>query len=262
MKAVILAAGRGSRIKDITCGSPKSLLRFGDRTILDLQLDSLFRAGLNDIAIVVGWRSEEIIDHVSRRLAGSPGRVEFISNHEFDLTNNMYSLAQAREWLAGEPFLCINADVLHHPDILFPILDRSEDIAVLIDREFHEETTKVVISGGEVLDLRKDISRDDSSGTFVNMATFSPRGSHELFTRAAALFEKGRKNQFFNDVIRLLITGGLRVGFAETDGLPWAEIDDAGDLVYARTQVFPRLDAHDILPSVLTEKDDHLSSVA
>lgn len=262
MKTVILAAGRGSRIKDITRGSPKCLLRFGDRTILDFQLDSLFRAGLNDVGVVVGCCSEEIIDHVTRRLAGRPSRVAFIFNHEFDSTNNMYSLSQAREWLAGEPFLCVNADVLYHPDIVSPILERSEDIAVLIDRQFHEETTKVVISGGEVLDLRKGISRDDASGTFVNMAIFSPRGSHQLFTRAAALFERGRKNQFFNDVIRLLIADGLRVGFAETNGLPWAEIDDADDLVYARTQVYPRLDSYDELPSVLTEKDERLSSVA
>lgn len=241
MKAVILAAGRGSRIHSVTQGTPKCLLRFGSGAILDFQLEGLALAGITDIAIVIGHQGDRIIRHVAERHPDKMERIEFIRNPRFAYTNNMYSLWLARDWLAGAGFLVLNADVLCHPGVLLPAVQSTAEIFVVVDPEFREETTKVIIRGGRVLALSKSISREDYSGTFVNIAAFSAAGSRALFAKAESLFAQGELNQFFNDVVGYLIREGVRVSYTETSGLPWAEIDDANDLAFARTQVLPLL---------------------
>ena len=241
MRAVILAAGRGTRIAEVTGGRPKCLLSFGDRTVLDVQIESLFGLGVTDLAIVVGHEREQIVEHVARHQLRAPAHVEFITNAEFACTNNMYSLWLARHWLRGERFICLNADVLCHPDILQPAVAARHDLSLVIDRQFREETTKVILRNGRVLALSKAISRRRADGTFVGVATFSPRGSSLLFARAESLFAAGHVNQFFNDVIGELAAEHVPVHITETGGLPWAEVDDFNDLLFARTEVYPKI---------------------
>jgi len=241
MKSIILAAGRGTRIYPVTHGLPKCLLSFGRQTILDAQIESLFRLGLTDLAIVVGYNKDQIICHVERRHPDKLKHIEFITNPDFASTNNMYSLWLAREWLGETSFLCLNGDVLCHPDILLPAVATRADISVVIDREFREETTKVIIRNGRVVMMKKGISRQDFNGTFLGIATFSRRGTKMLFAQAESEFAEGQVNQFFNDAISHLATKGVRVDFTETGGLPWAEVDDANDWLFAQTQVYPHL---------------------
>lgn len=242
MKTVILAAGRGSRIYPVTHGIPKCLLSFGDRTILDFQIESLFRAKVTDIAIIVGHEKDQVIRHVERRHADKVKGITFITNAEFADTNNMYSLWLARDWLGEASFLCLNGDVLFHPDILPPAVATRANISVVIDREFREETTKVIIRNGRVLQLKKSISRQDCSGTFIGISTFSRKGSKMLFEKAESAIAEGEVNQFFNDIIGDLAAHDVTVGFTETGALPWVEIDDTSDFLFARTQVYPQLD--------------------
>jgi choline kinase len=75
MKAVILAAGLCKRIRQITGGRPKCLLQVGGQTILDYQLESLFRAGINSAAIVVGYGKKHIINHVTEHHSTSLTRI-------------------------------------------------------------------------------------------------------------------------------------------------------------------------------------------
>jgi choline kinase len=121
VKAVILAAGRGTRIQELTHGLPKCLLSFEDRNILDFQLGGLLQAGISKIAIVVGHAKEAIVDHVARHYLNKHAGITFITNPEFACTNNIYSLWLTRDWLGGDAFFCLSADVLFHPGILLPV---------------------------------------------------------------------------------------------------------------------------------------------
>src|SRR5512138_1095980 len=99
MKAVILAAGRGTRISSISGETPKCLLRFGEEAILDFQLGALFDAGVTDVAMVVGYQKEKIVQHVARSYPDLRHRISFIFNPRFAETNNSYSLSLARPWV-------------------------------------------------------------------------------------------------------------------------------------------------------------------
>ncbi|MFQ5739408.1 MAG: NTP transferase domain-containing protein [Acidobacteriota bacterium] len=241
MKAVILAAGLGSRINSITRGLPKCLLKFGSRTILDFQIESLFQKGVRKLAVVVGFAADQVVEHVRGHHSDKLSNIAFITNPDFSSTNNMYSLWRAKEWLGKDPFLCLNADVLCHPDIFVPALSARADYSIVIDRHFREETTKVRIHKGRVLDLKKSLSRQECSGTFVGIATFSPLGSRRLFAKAESMFASGQVNQFFNDILDQMCAEGALVRFSETGALPWAEVDDPEDLRFAQVHVYPEV---------------------
>lgn len=243
MRAVILAAGRGSRIAAVTRGRPKSLLSFGGLALLDRQIASLLELGVSAVAIVVGYERDQIVDHVVRHHSRALDAVDFVTNRAFASTNNMYSLWQARPWLGREPFVCLNADVLCHPEILRPAVEATSDISLVVDREVREETAKVVIRDGRVRALSKTIAPPECDGTFTGIATFSARGSRLLFARAEAEFLAGRVTQFFNDVIGQLAAEGVPIYFTETGGLPWTEVDDERDLLAARRETYPQIEA-------------------
>ena len=241
MKAVILAAGQGTRIRSVHGEHPKCLIEVDNTTILDHQLDSLSLAGIRDVAIVVGYEKEQIIDHVMNRRTNNRQRIHFIENPAFAISNNIYSLWLALEWLRGDSFIVLNADVIFDADIL-DIAVRSEvPISMIVDPSWRDETMKVIIHGDRVLQMSKKISRERFSGTYIGITVFSKTIQSRFFDKMGTLISAGRVNDFFNIAVQELVDEGVHVGYTSTDGLAWAEIDDPTDLSFAQQNVFPQL---------------------
>ena len=241
MKALILAAGRGTRIRSIHGEHPKCLISFEGDAILDHQIHGLFTAGIRDIGIVVGYESEQIMKHVETRYRDHLHRFSFIHNSKFESTNNIYSLWVARDWLRGEAFICLNADVLCDPDILIPAARTTAPISMIVDPEWRDETMKVIIRDGRVVKMSKKIPRSQFSGTYLGITTLSFGIQRDFFRSLDNLVAGGHVNEFFNVAVQDLADTGVKVGFTSTDGLSWAEIDDPADLAFAREHVFPKL---------------------
>jgi choline kinase len=241
VKAVILAAGQGTRIRSVHGEHPKCLIEVDNTTILDHQLDSLSLAGIREVAIVVGYEKEQIINHVTNRRADNLQRIHFIENPAFAISNNIYSLWLALEWLRGDSFIVLNADVIFDAEIL-DIAVRSEvPISMIVDPSWRDETMKVIIHGDRVLQMSKKISREHFSGTYIGITMFSKTIQPRLFDKMSALISAGRVNDFFNIAVQELVDEGVHVGYTSTDGLAWAEIDDPTDLSFAQQNVFPQL---------------------
>ena len=188
MNAVILAAGRGTRIEPVIHGCPKCLLEFGGRTILDCQIEGLWAAGVSRIGIVIGHNGSRIVEHIGRTYTGCLDSFHFITNPAFATTNNIYSLWMAREWAELDDFLCLNADVLCHPDILLPAVATQRQVSMIVDPGWRDETMKVLIRDGNVARMSKAISRDEYSGTYIGITTFSREITAPLFRE----FESGQ----------------------------------------------------------------------
>ena len=241
MKALILAAGQGTRIRMVHGERPKCLIRVDGRTILDHQLQSLHVAGIHDVGIVVGYQEDQIIRHVRGSHYDKGQTISFIKNPAFATTNNIYSLWLARDWLGGDSFACLNADVVYDPCILQAALASKEPVSMIVDPEWRDETMKVIISGDRVIQMSKRIPAERFSGTYIGITVFSAQGTQRLFDKLAKLVGSGRVNEFFNIAVQQLADERVRVGFTSTAGLPWAEIDDPADLMFAQQSVFPRL---------------------
>jgi len=241
MKAVILAAGQGTRIRCVHGERPKCLIEAGENTILDHQLEALSLAGIDEVAIVVGYEKQQIIDHVRARFGRVGPAVHFIENPAFALTNNIYSLWLARDWLRGESFACLNADVIFDPEILDSALPGSALISMIVDPEWRDETMKVIICGDQVIRMSKKISREQFSGTYIGVTLFHRAVQDRFFSKMQKLIDAGCVNDFFNTAVQELADDGVCIGFTTTGGLAWAEIDDPLDLTFARQNVFPQL---------------------
>ena len=241
MKAVILAAGQGTRIRAVHGERPKCLIKVDDKTILDHQIDGLSKAGIDDIAIVVGYEKQQIIRHVQKRFGRSTLRIHFIDNPAFALTNNIYSLWMARDWLNGDGFACLNADVIFDSKILDSALKASSPILMIVDPEWRDETMKVIIDNGQIVQMSKQISQSEFSGTYIGITVFDQLINPRFFTKMQDLIDAGRVNEFFNVAVQELVDEGIGVGFTTTGGGAWAEIDDPLDLTFAQQNVFPQL---------------------
>lgn len=130
MKAIVLASGVGKRLQPLTNYIPKPLIRVRDKTILDYQLESLIRYGINDIVITTGPFKEKIQEHVRRNYAIE---VQFIHNPEYETTNYIYTL-----WLTRD---VIDRDIiLLHGDLLFD--------SILIGRLMKAKNNCVLVNKG------------------------------------------------------------------------------------------------------------------
>ena len=92
--------------------------------------------------------------------------------------------------------------------------------------------------------MSKRIPQSEFSGTYIGITSFAADAQAELFKKVNNLIRTGKDNEFFNVAVQQLADEGLEVGFTSTGNLPWAEIDDPGDLAFARLYVFPRLTSH------------------
>ena len=160
MKAVILAAGQGTRIRSVHGEHPKCLIEVDESTILDHQLEALSIAGINDVAIVVGYEKEQIIAHIRNKRLSYDQRIHFIENPAFAITNNIYSLWLATDWLHGDSFIVLNADVVFDPDILNSAVQPYAPISMIVDPLWRDETMKVVIEDDRVTRMSKRISQE------------------------------------------------------------------------------------------------------
>jgi choline kinase len=243
MKAIILAAGQGTRIRSAHGERPKCLIPF-DRTgwtILDQQIDGLFSSGAREIGIVVGYEKDQIIRHVTRNYRSRLHRFRFIENPAFAETNNIYSLWMARNWVKGSSFAVLNADVVFDPRILPSAMSSRAPITMIVDPAWRDETMKVVIEKDRVVRMSKQIGHHEFSATYIGITIVDAAANARLFDRIEDFVVRGEDRVFFNAAVQELTDEGLRVGYTETEGLPWAEIDDPGDLAFARLNVFPML---------------------
>jgi choline kinase len=243
MKGIILAAGQGTRIRSAHGEHPKCLIPFNDSdwTILDQQIYSLLRAGVREIGVVVGYEKDQIIRHITKYHWASLQWFKFIENTRFLQTNNIYSLWLAREWLKGDSFVALNADVALDPEILRPALASTTPITMIVDLAWRDETMKVVIEDHSIVRMSKQITEREFSATYIGITVFSRGIADRLFEKLDRLISQGQEKVFFNVGVQQLIEEGVRVGYTLTADHVWAEIDDPGDLAFARQHVFPKL---------------------
>jgi choline kinase len=117
---------------------------------------------------------------------------------------------------------------------------------MVVDPKWRDETMKVVISQDRVIRMSKRILQSEFNGTYIGVTAFGADAQEGLFAKVDNLIRAGKENEFFNVAVQQLADEGVHVGFTSTGDLPWAEIDDPGDLAFARLYVFPRLNSRPV----------------
>jgi choline kinase len=240
MKAIILVAGKGTRLAPYTDDRPKCLILVGGRSILDHQLDALAAAGVHEVVLVVGCMQEMVRDRLAGRDEFS---FTFIENERYAETNTAYSLWLAR-WEMTDDFIYLNGDVLIHPEVIRRLTGTLAPQALAVERKpCGDEEVKVLLKGCRITALSKTVSPADAYGEFIGIARFS-RGFGPAFR--ASLEEVIERDQLLKAYFELALerlVSSHDLTAVDISDLPTIEIDFPEDLQRAEREVLPRLAA-------------------
>jgi choline kinase len=247
-KAIITAAGLGSRLGALTADKPKCLLKVGHKTILEHAKDALVSGGVQKIVLVRGYHGKKI---------NSPGFI-YYDNHDYLQNNILESLFCAREEIDGE-FIFSYSDIVYNKEIVKALVKAKGDAVIVIDtewrkiyegRELHPETEAELteVASGKVSRVGKGVvSAKKAKGEFIGLAKFSSIGAKILrseFERLERLYKasnapfqhaKNFRQAYFTDMLQELIGRRYEIRPLYMQG-GWRESDTAEDL--ARAQEF------------------------
>ena len=244
-RAIIIGAGRGSRLMPTTAEAPKCFAEVAGRRILDWTVDALRDAGIQQIAFIGGYRIEAV-------QSASP---EFEFRHNVDWANNniLASLFCAED-LMDEPFVCCYSDCLFTANLVSGILETAGDISISVDVGWREryagrtehpadDAEKITAGDGLVTRIEREIPETEAYGEFTGVARFGSDGAEVLRRefhrvrelhaggpfRGARLFEKA----YLIHLLQEMVERGVELRHSDTTG-EYIEIDTQQDFEYAR----------------------------
>ncbi len=239
MKAVILAAGVGKRLWQLTQHRPKCLIEIGGQTLLRRYLTTLASVGIRRADIVVGYKQEMIRAAVAADSCGV--QVHFLVNEQFH-RGSISSLWIARTALDGDVVI-MDADVLFHREILRRLVESPYENALLMDETVKQtgEECMVVVAGGRVIALTKRLPEQyDYAGEGVGFLRVRHADTPHVVASLRGYIDKNAWHMEYEDAL-LEFFRDVKVGHEKIGGLPWTEIDFPEDVRKAELEVLPRL---------------------
>jgi HAD superfamily hydrolase (TIGR01450 family) len=234
MKAVILAAGLGTRLISLTREKPKCLIRVAGKSILDYQIDAYYKAGIQEIVIVGGYKINMIKEHIKKY---KRPKIKILYNKDFNITNNMYSFYLARKEIEGQEIIVSNGDVVFDSSIIYDLVHSDEKDLIACDKgSYNDESMKIIVGPeGYVSDISKKISKEVAYGNSIDLYKFSQPSCSLLLKEASKIIEKEHNMKDWFEIVlqRLLIGSLLKMRPFDINKRPWTEIDNIEDLLEA-----------------------------
>lgn len=238
MKAVILAAGIGNRLRT-THNLPKCLLKINGETLLSRHISILEKYNLSELVIVTGYKQEMIkneIDKISTEL-----NIKLIFNKQFEKGSVLSFLAASNYLKFDSPIVLMDADVLYHPEITNRLLTSSYKNVFLLDRNFEsgDEPVKLCVNRDTIIEFRKKLAADttyDVIGESVGFFRFSENILYALHERALEYRNTSDLDKPYEEVIRdVLLKYPDSFSYEDITDIPWIEIDFPEDIEKAET---------------------------
>ncbi len=204
MKALILAAGIGSRLHHKTSDIPKALVPVSGNPILWYQLSALLSQNIDNVGVVIGKHGNKIIHYIKHTFPNIV--VKYIWNHEFSTSNSSYSFWLAKDFVSGEPYLHLNCDIIFSPSILSKIITSKHNniIAIRKDVSLDGHMEHVELNGSRIthMSIKRTLA---SVGKAFGLAKFSAQHVDESAFLIEGYLYKKDKNQHYYGMIRELV---------------------------------------------------------
>jgi L-glutamine-phosphate cytidylyltransferase len=232
MRAVILAAGRGSRMGALGDDRPKCLVELCGKPLVARQVAALRGGGANEVGIVRGYRAEMI---------DVPGVSTFL-NPRWSETNMVMSLAAAQAWLREGPVIVSYADIFYRRELVRDLAAAPGDLVISYDHAWHTlwsrrfadplsdaETFRADAAGRLVEIGGKTTNIDDIAGQYMGLMKFTPKAWEAVDDLLATLQPAVRDRLDITSLLRLLLAENFPIATLRTEG-QWGEIDNPTDL--------------------------------
>ena len=245
MQAIILAAGMGKRLKELTSDNTKCMVKVNGVTLIERMLRQIERQNVSRIVIVTGYEGQKLKEYIDTLAIGTP--VKFIDNPIYDKTNNIYSLALASEELCEEDTLLFESDLIFEDSVLDELVNDSRETLALVDKyESWMDGTCVKLSDDDTIEAfvpGKKILFEEIPEYYktVNIYKFSKEFSQKYYVPFLKAYEKALgENEYYEQVLRVITMLDEPVIRAKRlTGQKWYEIDDIQDLDIAESIFTP-----------------------
>ncbi len=237
MQAVILAAGMGKRLGELTKDNTKCMLSVNGERLIDRVIKILAARNVTRLVMVVGYKAQNVIDYIGHRYDDKL-KIEYIHNTIYDKTNNIFSLALAQEKLCEDDTILLESDLIFDEKILDMLIDHPDkDLALVAKYETWMDGTMVSIDADRniVNFIPKDAFRYEDVDLYyktLNIYKFSKDFSRKFYVPFLEAYNKVMgNNEYYEQVLRIL----LHLHNSPLKALPinnekWYEIDDVQDL--------------------------------
>ncbi|MCF0208683.1 MAG: aminotransferase class I/II-fold pyridoxal phosphate-dependent enzyme [Bacteroidaceae bacterium] len=242
MQAIILAAGMGRRLGEYTKDNTKCMLPVNGVRLIDRMLGQLAQLNLSRVIIVVGYKGQNVIDHVGNRYADKL-KIEWENNPIYDKTNNIYSLSLVKEKMAEDDTLLLESDLIVADDMLRLIVDDPfPNLALVAKYETWMDGTMMCIDQDcKIVNfVPKEAFRYEDTKHYyktVNIYKFSKDFSKNSYVPFLDAYVKALgNNEYYEQVLRVItLINNSELRAKPIGDLPWYEIDDVQDKDIAET---------------------------
>ena len=242
MQAIILAAGMGKRLKQLTRDNTKCMVKVNGVPLINRTLGQLDRLNLTRIIIVTGYEGQKLRDHIASLDVKTP--ICYIDNPIYDKTNNIYSLALASEYLVAEDTLLLESDIIFEDSVIQCLADDPRDSLALVARyESWMDGTCVKLSESDDIEAMIPGSKFSfrEAGEYyktVNLYKFSKSFSATHYVPFLDAYTKALgNNEYYEQVLKVIVMlddPGIKAKRLD-DSQKWYEIDDIQDLDIAES---------------------------
>lgn len=234
MKALILAAGVGSRLAPLTNDRPKVLVEVAGRSFLFRQLDALAKVGIpsEDVVVVGGYR----IDTLRAELAKGGFQCTVVMNERYADWNNFYSVLVAEPALRGHAFLQLDGDTVLDDKLLPKLMAAPGEAVLAVDcrDELDEETMKVELgAGGAVAAISKKLAPASCAGEYIGITKLSAAAAQQVFADLVTFPERNVTHEYYEHAFDRLTKGALPFSIVDVHDCKVIEIDTVEDLARA-----------------------------
>ena len=242
MKGIILAAGMGTRLLPLTSRQPKCLVNVAGKPMMAYQLDSLQAAGIEECTIVVGHMSQSVRNCFGSNYRGV--RLSYVENSDYETTNNLCSLWQARIEF-NDDVLLLESDLVFDDQLICELIRVDDPNVAVVDRFRPGMDGSVIVADGgavKALVLKSEQSHGfdyNSALKTVNIYRLSNETLIEtILPEIESFLAEGRTDQYYESVFASLIgSNRMDMSVMETGNMHWAEIDTLDDLREAENMI-------------------------
>lgn len=245
MQAVILAAGMGKRLKELTRNNTKCMIKVNGVTLIERMLRQIDGQHLSRIVIVVGYEGQKLINHIGTLDIDTP--IIYIDNPIYNKTNNIYSLALAKDWLCKEDTLLFESDLIFEDAVLKALVEDPRETLALVDKyESWMDGTCVKLAEDDSIKAfvpGKQFQFDEIKDYYktVNLYKFSRHFSETYYVPFLDAYSKALgNNEYYEQVLRVItMLDHPEIKAKRLSGELWYEIDDIQDLDIAASMFAP-----------------------
>lgn len=241
MQAIILAAGMGKRLKELTNNNTKCMVKVNGVTMIERMLLQLDKRNLSSIIIVVGYKGDLLREYIESLNINTP--ITFVENNIYDKTNNIYSLYLARNYLLKEDTLLLESDLIFEDSVLSKILDNPYKSLALVAKfqSWMDGTVVTLDEHNNILSFldKKSFRFSDIEYYYktVNIYKFSKEFSNTHYVPFLEAYSKALgNNEYYEQVLKVIaLLNKPEIKAVKLDDEAWYEIDDIQDLDIAES---------------------------